>query len=76
MFKNLLSLIAAFLFCCFSLQAALKSKPNIIVILVDDLGYGDLSCQGGTDIETPNIDKLFDQGMRFNQFYANSTMAV
>ena len=74
MFKNLLSLIAAFLFCCFSLQAALKSKPNIIVILVDDLGYGDLSCQGGTDIETPNIDKLFDQGMRFNQFYANSTV--
>lgn len=56
------------------LHSAGKAKPNIIVILVDDLGYGDLSCQGGTDIQTPNIDRLFDKGMKFTNFYANCTV--
>ena len=51
-----------------------SEKPNVIVILVDDLGYGDLSCQGGTDIHTPNIDNLFDRGMKFKNFYANCTV--
>ena len=51
-----------------------NAKPNIIVILVDDLGYGDLSIQGGKDIYTPNIDKLFEKGMRFKNFYANCTV--
>jgi arylsulfatase A-like enzyme len=46
-------------------------KPNIVVILVDDLGYGDLSCYGATDLESPNIDKLVARGMRFDNFYAN-----
>jgi arylsulfatase A-like enzyme len=55
-------------------EAQNKSQPNIIVILVDDLGYGDLSCQGGTDIQTPNIDKLFEKGVKFKQFYANCTV--
>ena len=50
------------------------SKPNIIVILVDDLGFGDLSIQGGKDIHTPNIDKLFEKGMHFKNFYANCTV--
>ncbi len=48
--------------------------PNILVVLVDDLGYGDLSIQGGKDIHTPNIDKLFEQGMHFKNFYANCTV--
>lgn len=46
-------------------------KPNILYILVDDLGYGDLSCYGAEDMQTPNIDALMDTGMRFNRFYAN-----
>ncbi|MDX8339639.1 sulfatase-like hydrolase/transferase [Draconibacterium sp. IB214405] len=46
--------------------------PNIVFILLDDLGYGDLSCQGGKDIYTPNIDNLFEEGIKFNNFYANS----
>ncbi|MEQ9221676.1 MAG: sulfatase-like hydrolase/transferase [Cyclobacteriaceae bacterium] len=49
-------------------------RPNIIVILVDDLGYGDLSCQGGTDIRTPNIDALFAEGIKMTNFYANCTV--
>jgi arylsulfatase A-like enzyme len=52
-----------------------QEKPNIIVILTDDLGYGDLSCNGGKDILTPNIDKLFADGVRFTNFYANCTVS-
>lgn len=50
------------------------SQPNILVILVDDLGYGDLSVNGGSDIRTPHIDKLFEKGMKFTGFYANCTV--
>lgn len=57
------------------LNAIHNEKPNIIFILTDDLGYGDLSCQGGKDIHTPNIDKLFSQGVRFTNFYANCTVS-
>lgn len=56
-------------------QNSAKSKlPNILLILVDDLGYGDLSVQGATDMQTPNIDKLSHQGLTFTNFYANSTV--
>jgi len=51
--------------------AAADAKPNIIVILVDDLGYGDLSSYGATDLKTPHVDKLIASGMRFDRFYAN-----
>lgn len=43
-------------------------KPNIVLILADDLGYGDLSCQGHPDYKTPNIDRLADDGIRLTQF--------
>ncbi len=46
-------------------------KPNILMILVDDLGYGDLACYGAKDMRTPNLDRLMKQGMRFDNFYAN-----
>ena len=49
-------------------------KANILCILVDDLGYGDLSCMGATDLQTPHIDKLAGEGMIFTNFYANSTV--
>ncbi|HKJ66388.1 MAG TPA: sulfatase-like hydrolase/transferase, partial [bacterium] len=48
-----------------------SDPPNIIIILADDLGYGDLSSYGATDLQTPNVDTLMKAGMRFNQFYAN-----
>ncbi|HKQ39279.1 MAG TPA: arylsulfatase [Verrucomicrobiae bacterium] len=51
-------------------------KPNIIFILADDLGYGDLGCYGQTKIKTPNIDRLAAEGMRFTQFYAGSTVCA
>ncbi len=53
-------------------QAQTAMKPNIVIVLVDDLGYGDLSSYGATDLHTPNIDALMNGGMRFDKFYANS----
>lgn len=50
---------------------AAATKPNILFILADDLGYGDLSSFGAQDMRTPNIDRLVSQGMRFDRFYAN-----
>lgn len=50
--------------------------PNVLLILVDDLGYGDLSSSGAEDLQTPHIDALVEAGMRFNQFYANSTVGA
>jgi arylsulfatase A-like enzyme len=52
-----------------------RKTPDIILILADDLGFGDLSCQGATDIKTPNIDRIFSNGMKFTNFYANSTVS-
>ncbi|MFD1139527.1 sulfatase-like hydrolase/transferase [Larkinella insperata] len=47
-------------------------KPNIVFIIADDLGWGDLSCYGATDLKTPHIDSLMRAGLRFTSFYANS----
>lgn len=46
-------------------------RPNIVFILADDLGYGDLGCYGNKEVRTPNIDRLAAQGVRFLQFYSN-----
>src|SRR6267378_7734273 len=51
-------------------------RPNIIFILADDLGYGDLGCYGQTKIKTPNIDKLASEGIRFTDCYAGSTVCA
>jgi arylsulfatase A-like enzyme len=51
-------------------------KPNIIFILADDLGYGDLGCYGQKQIQTPNIDRLAAEGMRFTDHYAGDTVCA
>ncbi len=55
---------------------AAEQKPNIIYILADDLGYGDLSCYGQEKFQTPNIDRLADEGMKFTQHYSGSTVCA
>lgn len=54
----------------------LNSKPNIIFIMADDLGYGDLGCYGQQQILTPNIDQLAEEGVKFTNVYAGSTVCA
>lgn len=53
-----------------------QQKPNVVFILADDLGWGDLSCYGQTHFETPNIDRLASQGLRFTQCYSGTTVSA
>jgi arylsulfatase A-like enzyme len=75
-----LSLFAALVLLCVGrvahCQADTPRKPNIIFILADDLGYGDLACYGQKQIATPCLDRLAAEGMRFTQCYAGSTVCA
>ena len=66
------SLAILFLLTNAELQSA-ERPPNIVVIMADDLGYGDLSCYGATSLETPNIDRLAHQGQRFTSGYCSAS---
>lgn len=51
-----------------------RDLPNFVFILADDLGYGDVGCYGSGDIETPHIDRIAEEGVRFTDFYANGAV--
>lgn len=68
----LLFLVTLALFFLGSAVPAVQAKPNYIVIFIDDLGWGDFGCFGNQDAQTPHIDQLAEQGLRFSQFYVNS----
>ena len=53
-----------------------SKRPNVILILADDLGYGDLGVYGNRVIRTPNIDRLASEGVRFTDFYACSAVCA
>lgn len=57
--------------CLISADGNAQTKPNVIFIMIDDAGYGDIGSYGGTDIATPNLDQLAAQGVRFTDFYSN-----
>lgn len=57
-------------------QNTAKEKPNVVFIIADDLGYGDLSCYGQKKFPTPNIDRLALHGMRFTQCYSGTTVSA
>ena len=67
---GLLAAIAAADAAAETLPAAAACKPNILFILIDDLGWMDLRCQGNPHPETPNVDRFAHQGMRFTDAYA------
>lgn len=57
--------------------SAIEAKtPNLVLILADDLGYGDLSCFGQKTLKTPQLDKMASEGLKFSQFYAGSTVCA
>ncbi len=72
---SLLLIAGAFGIAC-AAQAQEGDRPNIIFILADDLGYGDLGCYGQEVIRTPNIDRMAEEGMRFTHCYAGSTVCA
>jgi arylsulfatase A-like enzyme len=77
LFKRLrTSLMLLTLLSCFAFLGANASaqteKTNFIVILIDDMGWSDLSCFGNTQVETKNIDQLANEGIRFKNFYVNA----
>ena len=72
MHKLLQSVLIAILLTPLCVSAA--SRPNIIYIMADDLGYGDLGCYGQKQIPTPNIDRLAREGMRFTDHYSGHTV--
>jgi arylsulfatase A-like enzyme len=70
-----------FVFTCvvlitFATAFSAQTRPNIIFIQADDLGYGDLRCYGQRKFKTPNIDRLAAEGLRFTQYYAGSTVCA
>ena len=55
-------------------QSNKTRPPNLIYIMADDLGYGDLGCFGQKTIKTPNLDKMASEGLRFTSYYAGNTV--
>ncbi|WP_282136130.1 sulfatase family protein [Seonamhaeicola maritimus] len=78
-FKNLkqissLLIITVLLLCCNSAkenkEQITNKKPNVVIVFIDDMGYGDVGCYGATGFETPNLDQMASKGTRFTNFYA------
>ena len=73
------SLIPFFVLCLLLLWSQLtgkQTKPNIIFIMVDDMGYHDLGCYGSKTIITPNIDRMAKEGIRFTDCYSGDTVCA
>ena len=72
--KNILILL--FLFTLDTLLQSASMRPNIVLIFVDDMGYGDLGCYGNKRNKTPNIDRLAAEGQRWTSFYSSGAVCV
>ncbi|RDC65923.1 sulfatase-like hydrolase/transferase [Adhaeribacter pallidiroseus] len=74
LFLPIFQLLLSFFTSPLTPTSAAAAKPNIVVILANDLGYDDLGSYGAKDLRTPNMDALVKNGMRFTNFYANSSV--
>lgn len=72
-FHTALLLPIATIFLAFGTSLSIAETPNVIVIMADDLGYGDLSCYGAESIQTPHIDRLASEGLRFTSGYCSAS---
>ena len=75
------AILTALMFATAAVAAAqppvrVAGRPNVVLIITDDIGYGDLSSYGAPDIRTPNIDRLAKDGVRFTDFYANGAVCT
>ena len=70
---NLISVLA---FSGLSVMAQAAEKPNVIIVLIDDFGYGDLGCYGSTKHRTPHIDQMAREGIRLTDFYVGSSVST
>src|SRR5256714_7440778 len=68
--------LAVVVFACTTSSALAAERPNIVFLIADDLGYGDVSCYGQQKIRTPNIDQLAKDGMRCTAHYAGSNVCA
>ncbi len=68
--------VAMAVVCGLATRGGAAERPNIVFILADDLGYGDLGCYGQKNFATPNIDRMAAEGLRFTQHYAGSTVCA
>jgi len=66
--RMILSLLAT---CALAPSLGAADQPNFIVVLCDDLGYGDLHCQGNEELHTPNLDRFAKEGLRLTSCYAS-----
>ena len=74
--RRLVFVVALACLCFEAPPQAQPSKPNILVIQADDLGYGDVSVYGQAMFQTPNVDRLARNGLRFISYYAGSTVCA
>ena len=75
MSRRLLTLL--FVFFCAARAEAAESRPNVLVILADDLGYGDVRCyHTDSKVATPNLDRLAAEGMRFTDAHSPATVCT
>lgn len=78
--KSIFALVIIVLFSAYSCsnkkQKQSSGQPNVVLIFVDDMGYGDLGCYGHPNIKTPNIDNMADEGIRFTSFYAVASVCT
>lgn len=68
--------VSAFFLACDSDKEPTEERPNIIIFFTDDQGYGDLSCYGATDFQTPHIDQLASNGIKFTDFYSAASVCT
>ena len=74
--KLAMATVAVYALSASSTASASESLPNVVLIIADDLGYGDLGCYGATKLRTPNIDKLAAEGRRFTDAHSASTVCT
>ncbi len=70
--NRVLSFVPILFLCAHTATAVSAERPNLVLVFIDDMGWGDFSCFGNTQVNTQNIDRLAAEGLRFEQFYVNS----